>query len=296
MSGRRESPGIRMTRAPQAIQLLRYVWEHPAARDQRARRMARLVAWQVWQRVTRRPWCVEVRNGVRLRCHPHNTAASGVLYVGYPEWREMRFLIDFLRSGDTFVDVGANVGVYTLLACSIPDVEVWAFEPSTSAFARALENVRLNGLAGRVHLMRAAAGARDGYGHLTLGLDTVNRLDDVGGSGTEAVEVLALGPFLVRAGVDAVKVSVIKVDVEGSEPDVLAGARPLLDVASPALIVERNEPEQLRALLSPKGYAPFDYDPMTRRVAPATWFDDTVSVNMLLCKDLDQVAARLAKV
>lgn len=132
-------------------------------------------------------------------------------------------------------------GVYTLLACSIPDVEVWAFEPSTSAFSRALENVQLNGLAGRVHLMRAAAGARDGYGHLTLGLDTVNRLDDVGGSGTEAVEVLALGPFLVRAGVDAVKVSVIKVDVEGSEPDVLAGARALLDVASPALIVERNE-------------------------------------------------------
>jgi hypothetical protein len=67
---------------------------------------------------------------MHLRCYPHSTSASGVIYCGLPEWAEMRFLLDYLRPGEGFVDVGANIGTYSLLAASVPDVVAWAFEPS----------------------------------------------------------------------------------------------------------------------------------------------------------------------
>lgn len=283
-----------MRRLEQSSRLARYVWRHPEVRGQRARALARVAAWQCWERVTKRPWTVALRGDVRLRCYPHSTAASGVIYVRYPEWRDMRFLVDFLRPGDVFADVGANVGVYSLLACTVSRVVVWAFEPSSASFSRASENVRINGLEDRVHLVQAAAGARAGSALLTVGLDTVNRLDDTNGCATERVQVIELGPFLANAAVDLTNLSVIKVDVEGFEREVLAGAESLLDAAAPVLIVERNKPDELRALLSPKGYVPFDYDPLTRAVTAASWSDGTKSPNLLLCKGLESIQLRLA--
>ncbi|HSH62274.1 MAG TPA: FkbM family methyltransferase [Acidimicrobiales bacterium] len=203
----------------------------------------------------------------------------------------MRFLVDFLRPGDLFVDVGANVGVYSLLACSVPGVEVWAFEPSNEAFAHALENVRINHLGDRLHVVRAAVSKRAGRGFLTIGLDTVNRLDHTRSHPNEAVEVVELDSYLADTREDLTKLSAMKVDVEGSEPDVLAGAFRLLDDASPVLVIERNKPEELREMLSPRGYVPFDYDPLTGTFDVADWIEGT-SPNLLLSKDFDHMAAR----
>lgn len=235
-----------------------------------------------------------MRRGILLRCYPHSTAASAVLYVGYPEWREMRFLLDFLSAGDIFVDVGANVGVYSLLACSVPDVEVWAFEPSTRAFARAVENMRLNHLEDRLHVVQSAVGAQRGTGYLTMGLDTVNRLEVVPSRTSERVEVVDLESFLPHAVSDRKRLAMMKVDVEGGEPEVLVGAEELLGVTSPILIVERNNPDELRTLLAPKGYAPFDYDPATGTVVAVDWGDQPNSQNLLLCKDIETVRSRVA--
>jgi FkbM family methyltransferase len=247
----------------------------------------------VWQRVARRPVTVALPGGLRLRCHPHSTAASSVLYTRLPEWEHMRFVRDALRAGDVVVDVGANVGVYSLLAAGRADVEVWAYEPSSLAFDRLVENVELNRLGGRIHVRHAAVGAEAGVGRLTLGLDTTNRLvpDDGAPPGAvETVDVVRLDDDL--PSLDGV--TLLKIDVEGGELAVLDGAGKLLGASRPAVIVETSAPAMVGARLESVGYQPCTYDPASRslRVAP-DWDGAVQGRNLLAVADVDGVRSRL---
>lgn len=266
----------------------RYVWDHPENARNRPRAIARFVGWQAWQRIARRPWTVAMAGDMRLKCYPHSTAASAVLYCRLPEWEDMRFVLDYLRAGDAFVDVGSNVGVYTLLAASVGGVEVAAFEPSSTNRIRLEENVRLNRLEGRVSVHGEAVSAHAGTAAFTTGLDTVNHLLEPGeatSDGAEWVQTVtldeALPPDTRR------KVSLVKIDVEGTEALVLAGAEALIADSSPAFIVERNDPPALSAFFAGHGYTTCRYDPVTRRLAPCA-VEDSTGNNILAVADLDE--------
>ena len=92
------------------------IFRHPANRDRRGRALALYFAWQLWQRAVRRPWTIRLGSTRRLRLHPHSVVAAFVLYYRVHDYEELSFVRAYLRPGDTFVDVGANVGVYSLWA------------------------------------------------------------------------------------------------------------------------------------------------------------------------------------
>jgi FkbM family methyltransferase len=142
----------------------------------------------------------------------HYTAASMVLYANPPDWSEMTAWRRVLRPGDVFLDVGANIGTYTVWAAEL-GAEVIALEPSTDACARLEENLALNGYQARV--ICAAAGARPGTARFTTGQGSANRIDPDGATQTQVVTVDSLIGNRVAAG--------MKVDVEGFELDVLRG-------------------------------------------------------------------------
>lgn len=263
------------------------IWTHPGRRP-RVSGLSRYFAWQLWQRTIRRPWTVELIDGIRIRCYPHSPAASAVIYYGLADHAEMHFLRDYLRPGDTFVDVGANVGVYSLLACSVPGVSVVALEPSAKSFARARENIALNGLEYRVRLIRAAAGAAARTAMFTTGLDVLNRLLDEGSQApAEPVEVTTLDALGLE------RVALIKIDVEGWEAEVLEGARALIDSHRPVLIVEFNQPAELERIRRSIGYKWVDYRPGSRSLEES---DPTgrIAHNLILVPDLESARARLA--
>lgn len=158
--------------------VLAFIWNHPANRGRRAFAVGRAVAWQMFKRVTGRHWDIRIADGVALRCYPDSRSASSALYTGgRPDYHEMEFMAHFLRPGDGFVDVGANIGVYALLAASFvgQDGRVDAFEPVPIAFDRLRENVALNGL-GQVHAHQVALGASAGTARITVRHDTMNRI------------------------------------------------------------------------------------------------------------------------
>lgn len=264
------------------------IWTHPGSRPRRASALSRYLTWQVWQRTIRRPWTVELIDGIRIRCYPRSPVASAVIYYGLADHAEMHFLRDYLRPGDTFVDVGANVGVYSLLACSVPGVSVVALEPSARAFARAAENVALNGLGDRVRLIRAAAGAAIRTAMLTTGLDVLNRLLDEGSQApAEPVDVTTLDAL------DLERVSLIKIDVEGCEAEVLEGARALIDSHRPVLIVEFNQPADLERIRRSIGYRWVNYLPQSRSLEESDPTDRRAH-NLIMVPDLESARARLA--
>ncbi len=276
--------------------LLRFIWTHPEVRGRRVRALVRAVAWQLWQRIFRRPWPVRLSPSIELLCHPHNTAAASVLYCRFPDWREMHLLVDVLRPGDHFVDVGANVGVYSLFASTIPGVEVWAFEPSTLASERAAENIDRNGLGARCHLFRAAVGRSAGTGHVTVGLGTMNRTTESAFEGRdagvplEAVRIVSLDDVIPVSVHPAV--AVIKIDVEGQEISVLEGAATLLTNANAVIIVENNEPDALSGFFATRGFTQCTYDPRTRQIVAQG--QSPGQMNSIYVKHIDAVRRRLA--
>lgn len=267
------------------------ILRHPSNGGRRGRALILYVAWQVWERVVRRPWTIRLGTTRRIRLYPHSTIPALVLYCRVPDYEEMSFVRHYLRAGDLFVDVGANVGLYSLWASESPDVDVLAFEPSTVTYGRALENVDLNGLSERVEVRRRALAEVDAAVRLTIGLDAVNRVVGADRNASAAnTEVVAQSTL--DAELDDRVPALIKIDVEGAELDVLRGGRSVILRSRPALLVEVNDPPGLAALLGELGYRTWRYDPETRALRPAL---PVLGTNVLALADLERAEFRLQR-
>ena len=133
--------------------------------------------------------------------------------------------------GAVALDVGANVGGYALLLGMWvrPGGRVFAFEPAPDAFGGLVRHVRLNRLEDVVVPVQAAAAGETGTGRMAAdGVSGGNRL---GGEG-QAVLTVTLDEFCAREGI---RPSLIKIDVEGAELEVLRGARQTIRSAGPGL-------------------------------------------------------------
>lgn len=138
--------------------------------------------------------------------------ASKVVYANPPDHPEMLVWRQLLRRGDLFVDVGANIGSYSIWAGEL-GAEVVALEPASDTFALLEENIALNGY--RILAVRAAAGPTRATVRVTSGRDTVNRISPAGEAEADMVTLDSMVGERVVAG--------LKIDVEGFEIEVLRG-------------------------------------------------------------------------
>ncbi len=166
----------------------------------------------------------------------------------------------WLRPGDTFIDVGAHIGYFSLCAAKLvgPQGVVLAIEPDPENFARLQANVTRNDLVHIVRPLRAAVGSAGGEVLFHRASPSSSR---VGGhvvrqveGGGECMRV----PLLRLDDWDSgIKPRTIKVDVEGAEVEVLQGASRIIDNASSCWIVElhsHNAREQVLAMLNKARY------------------------------------------
>ena len=170
-----------------------------------------------------------------------------------------------LRPGSTFVDVGANVGYFTLLAGSIvgPTGRVVAFEPNPDLAALIARSLSVNGLHGWTELVRAAAMSEPGQ------LEFKRFAGHHGSSGFYVTDELAaqFHDSLERIVVDCttlddalagrgLRIDLIKIDAEGAEPEVIAGAERLLDEQRGMQIIMEYTPSNRPAVeaLLERGY------------------------------------------
>ncbi|MEA2804042.1 MAG: hypothetical protein QOE49_4137 [Rhodospirillaceae bacterium] len=176
------------------------------------------------------------------------------LYVcGSFEPNEFAFLDRVLRPGMVFVDVGANDGYYTLFAARRvgPSGRVVAAEPSSRERAHLQRNLGRNGL-DNVSVVPAAIGAAVGLADLHLahgvhaGHNTLGSFahDDVVRASLERVPVEPLDAVIARLGL--ARVDFVKIDVEGAEASVIAGAAAMLGAMRPLMLIEVND-KALRA-------------------------------------------------
>lgn len=249
------------------------------------RSFGRFIRWQVESRIYNEV-IVSWIDGTALAVHRGMTGATGNIYCGLHEFEDMAFLLHFLRPDDVFVDVGANVGSYTVLASGVCGAQTIAFEPDPKSFAALMRNVELNKIDGLVQCRECATGAEVGKIDFTVGLDTMNKvaLDKNGPTAVVAIDTL-------DHGLDGKCPNLIKLDVEGFEGEVLKGASQTLNRAGlKAIITEDSSPAVINVLRA-AGFSVHSYDPLTRKLTAGR--PRGPAPNSLFVRDSDYVQHRL---
>ena len=212
------------------------IWHEESNRKQRVKRLFLFFAWQVWKRIVRAPIVVTLFNGLQFRAYPDCQSSSAVMYTRIPDSRDILYLRAHVREG-TLIDVGANVGLVTLLVADQIQ-HALLFEPNPIAVQRARENLALNRLKFEVHELALS----DTTGSVEFedegGVSTCNRT--VSGFPTSLptrkVSCVRLDEFLAQHP-PRYPISAVKIDVEGHETQVLAGMKECLRHSRPRLVM-----------------------------------------------------------
>jgi hypothetical protein len=140
-------------RLPSFLKNTRYVlgliWHEPSNRKQRVKRLFLFLGWQFWKRTVKASVVLRLFNGLQFRVYPDCQASSAVMYTRIPDSCDILFLRGHIGEG-TLIDVGANVGLVTLLLADRVQ-HALLFEPNPAAAQRARENLALNRLKFEVH-------------------------------------------------------------------------------------------------------------------------------------------------
>jgi len=216
----------------------RFIANHPLTRDRKISAFIRWLRWQIGSRVLGWPVAVPFVNNTRLLAKSGMTGATGNIYCGLHEFEDMGFVLHFLRPGDLFVDIGANIGAYSILA-SVTGAHMISFEPVPATFEAFLDNIHLNRLETHVDTRSQAVGRASGVLEMIADQDTTNqalRAEDHYTGKTIRVPVVTLDEALQNK-----MPKLIKIDVEGFETDVLAGAvKTLANPELRAVVMELN--------------------------------------------------------
>jgi FkbM family methyltransferase len=190
------------------------------------------------------PWY----NDLKLYLNLGNDLSSQLFVSGCYEPNEFFFLNQILLPGMTFVDAGANDGIYSLFAAQAVGTEglVLAIEPSRREFENLQNNIKLNAIA-NIKPLQLALSDFDGSAALKLanyehaGQNTLGDFiyEGVASPEVETTAVRQLDNLLKEMGIE--RVDVIKMDVEGAEFSVLQGARSILENCHPLLLLELSD-------------------------------------------------------
>jgi FkbM family methyltransferase len=186
-----------------------------------------------------------------------------MLLEGQFEGAEIEALCTYAHRDSAAIDVGANIGIYTVVLATAIGTggRVLAFEPAPENVGRLRRNLQINGIS-NADLFPVAVGARSGCVELYLSDDPAAHSTSVVAAERRvgrSMPVAASSLDVVWNEARRPGVSVVKIDVEGTELGVLEGARELLAACRPTLLIEIKSAVRLanvKGLLAPYGYRP----------------------------------------
>jgi FkbM family methyltransferase len=189
------------------------------------------------------PVRVSLGDGGTLKLYPAGQIPELLVTADFED-RELNLVTSYLRPGMNVIDIGANVGLYSIAAALTVGRtgKVFAFEPSSETVARLRRNLELNGIttvqlatvalsdkSQSVAVLKRDAHHRDGDRYLQTQTDAADVTAQAGDPGdAERVGVTALDEWMQTNGIGDLKIDFLKMDIEGGELAVFKGARETL--------------------------------------------------------------------
>lgn len=233
-------------------------------------------------------------HGLKFTVKRGEAGIVGNVYFGLNDFEDSGFVLHFLRPTDLFVDVGANLGHFTMLASGVTRCKSIAIEPVPSTFLRLRENIELNWLNDSVTLFNLGVGEKNGELYFSTDKGPMNRIVNKNYLSKVGIPVESLDNIL-----SSYNPSVIKIDVEGFEYFVLQGARAILkNYTLKCIIIEINgsgnrygkSDSEIINILESYGFHPLRYNPLTRSFTSSE--HDTDKFNVLFIRDFEFVKGR----
>lgn len=256
----------------------------------------KFLSWQISQLIFPGMRTVSFVGNTKLYMRKGLTGATGNLYLGLHEFNDMAFLIHFLRREDLFADAGSNIGSYTVLASGYVGAKTIAFEPVPTTFELLVNNIRLNNITTFVTAYNCGVGSKNDWLYFTSSNDTVNHVvKDSTNNNTVKVEVNSLDFFSEKHGVP----SLIKIDVEGYETEVINGMMRLIKQPQlKVIIIELNgsgyrygfDERLIHEKLLTAGFKAFTYDAFKRDLIAV---EQHGTHNTIYIRDVEYVDNRL---
>lgn len=267
------------------LRVISTILSHPNNKNQKLKSLGRFIWWQVAIRTIRLPVVYSWIGSSKFIVSRGDTGLTGNIYCSLLEYEDMSYLLDNLKSDDLFVDIGANLGAYTILASKVIGARTISIEPIPSTFSRLRQNIYINEIDDKVELHNVGLADKTGVLRFSDSQDTENRvlLDNIESS----VEVNVSTLDEVLRGREP---SMMKIDVEGYELPVLKGAKNLLkNKFLRIIILELNDSglkygydnESIVSFLSNYGFVAQSYDVQSKTLTKKEYFSWTGNVIFL---------------
>jgi FkbM family methyltransferase len=266
---------------------LKSLYSHEYNRQRPVDALRRVAVWKVRQR-RGQPWLGRTWDR-DIWFYPDSRGSMFLAYNYVMDWAEFKFLEKYLRPTDRVVDIGANIGIYTLWISRFTK-NIVAFEPDSVNAERLRQQIAMNRL--DITIEESAVSNINGWANLSCDADMENHLVSEGGRKVRSVR---LDDYPLN------KIDFLKIDVEGAEHLVLQGAERLLSEKSIAVMqLEFNTPDQSSILeaqklergLSRFGYRLFNYDSASNCLVPYA-LGARSHENALAIANTELVSARL---
>ena len=280
------------------LDTIKFITQHPLNQHRKFTALYQFLKWQIVNRIAPQGIVHTWVNQAKFRVKKGETGLTGNLYTGLHEFADMAYLLHVLRKQDTFIDVGANMGSYSLLACASIGAKGVAFEPVANTYQRLTENIALNRLGQNVQCINKGVGKTSGIVRFSSALDTTNHALNQYESQEDAIEVNVIS---LDEALQNISPSVIKIDVEGYETPVIEGApRILQDPHLHSVIMELNgsgkhygfDETDILNTMQQYGFKRYAYSPFTRHLSELKG-KNTHSGNTIFIKDYARVTALL---
>lgn len=237
--------------------MLSWITSHPGCKAHPWTVPVRVLQWE-WYRMRRRPIILPLFDFI-IESRPTDGMGRILCYFREQADKQFAFMKSYLKPGMTFVDVGANIGSHTVCGARLVSHEgrVFALEADSETFSLLQHNVQLNGVANAILFNECIS---DKAGPVTFNIHSDSARSSLlrGGHSQKKLSASTLDKLLPSG----IQVDFLKIDVEGTDYLVLAGAKRLFGDAPPRVVaIEVTSCEsEIREFLLSYGYRLYSFD------------------------------------
>ena len=279
------------------ISNLRYITSHPLNKDDKIKALTRWAAWQVKSRTNKSYQLYKWIGGIKVLTKSGDRGFTGNIYTILQDYEEMSLLIDFIQEGELFVDVGANIGAYSLLAAKLCNAKVISFEPISESYNSLKKNIEVNNLEKLIDARKVCLSDKPGELIMSCNKNTQNSVIE---GETKHVAHEAVKASTLDKEISAQNPRFIKIDVEGFENNVLKGGEKLFSSRLlEVVIIEtcRNEIEDassysIKEKLLGYNFKLVGYDPLMRKFRSPS--EHEAGKNSIFVRNPEKIEHRLA--
>ena len=259
--------------------ILKGVLNHPLNKNKKISALIKFFTFQFYSEFFKKSIIFNWINESKLEINKGDVGLTGNYYCGVFDFNQVFFLLFSANESDKFIDIGSNLGSYSIAAAKVKGLNTYTIEPVKETFNRLKKIIALNELDTKINLIQLAISDYEGTAQFYNSRDSMNAFAEKNSSEvTETVGVQKLDNLFSGMGN-----LILKIDTEGHELRVLNGAKKLLaEGYVKSIIIENNQDSlEIHELLVTYGFTSVAFNPLTREVnklSHPNLFEDSIYV------------------